>query len=863
MTVKEFVRWLYPFTKGGEINHVFVIAQAALESGWGKKKVGNNNLFGVTKGSWNGKTVLVKTTEFFSSPGIKFDPPEEVHSVTKMPGGRYKYSVSRLFRDYDSVKQCLDDHLDILKKPHFDHAWPHRNDPRKYVQALQSGKYKYATGPAYVPTMLKIISMVEKELKDISLSESKGREGRVSNAKESSGGKNLPPCSANIYRGSDVCEIQKLIDNLKEKKYISDISKEDFLKFSDGTKTNAQKILEKYNPEMKKKYEDEIKNNQPPVIVPGTPYTLPSSNINVEIEELLSSDLFLEQKSDFTAYWTEKQTQLLSDPNYVHWETFSGGMTQAQLKALNLQVWIYSISNNSIFNVSPWVRSCSTSKDMNVGNFSLELIPTDEIVDGGGAVPIARQYNVVDNYGNINLDWFTKNVQTNDVVFIRYERLKLEGEKEVGNVSTSQLTNKLVWDMIGLVDNVMTSINAESTDYFINISGRDLMKLFIEDGSYFIPLRYVEGSPDRWFYGGDPESSWFKRNMVSGSYDNYLMYEFQRIDSYSSFIINCLSNIGIVPDSVFEGCSRRKEAKGVWKIVKMYVDKILDDRRIVDFSLANPEGTLLDLFNKICQKPFVEFWGDTWGSGFDITIRQPPHTKSAIQSVVNNSEFISISSSDILSLSLQYDDRVYGWYRLMPQNALMGSSQFSSLAFTPIIFLDEFVSRFGNKRLITTDIYLSEKSLKGSEGDRNENTMISALQSDLLYTIETNAYLPFTRKGTITLNGDRRIKVGTFILCEATQELFYVLSVNNSITISDSSIDRITTITVERGMRLDCITDPNINYFNIVDIERIRNSLKKQGSEDTNRNESSDNIGVNKKSFEYFISRKFYDTDRK
>ena len=36
MTVKEFVKWIYPAAKCGEISPVFVTAQAALESGWGK-----------------------------------------------------------------------------------------------------------------------------------------------------------------------------------------------------------------------------------------------------------------------------------------------------------------------------------------------------------------------------------------------------------------------------------------------------------------------------------------------------------------------------------------------------------------------------------------------------------------------------------------------------------------------------------------------------------------------------------------------------------------------------------------------------------------------------------------------------------
>ena len=48
MTPKEFVAWIYPAAERiGEISPLFVTAQAALESGWGKSAIGNN-LFGIT-----------------------------------------------------------------------------------------------------------------------------------------------------------------------------------------------------------------------------------------------------------------------------------------------------------------------------------------------------------------------------------------------------------------------------------------------------------------------------------------------------------------------------------------------------------------------------------------------------------------------------------------------------------------------------------------------------------------------------------------------------------------------------------------------------------------------------------------------
>ena len=81
----------------------------------------------------------------------------------------------------------------------------------------------------------------------------------------------------------------------------------------------------------------------------------------------------------------------------------------------------------------------------------------------------------------------------------------------------------------------------------------------------------------------------------------------------------------------------------------MWIDKQLSDRRIVDRSLANPEGTLFDLFKKICQEPFVEFWGDTWNEGFDILIRKPPFTRSAITKALMGQQYITVKSKDVYS----------------------------------------------------------------------------------------------------------------------------------------------------------------------------------------------------------------------
>lgn len=141
----------------------FVTAQAILESGWGKSRVGRFNLFGITKGSnWTGKTVLIKTHEYFNTPSRTFAAPERVVSVTKCKTpGRWYYVVYRLFKDFDSLADCLKEHFRLLQKPGFADAWPYRKDAEEFARRICDNRgSRYATSPDYLTTMLALIKTV-------------------------------------------------------------------------------------------------------------------------------------------------------------------------------------------------------------------------------------------------------------------------------------------------------------------------------------------------------------------------------------------------------------------------------------------------------------------------------------------------------------------------------------------------------------------------------------------------------------------------------------------------------------------------------------------------------------------------------
>lgn len=168
MTPKKFVEWLNPAAKAIDVSPVFIMAQAALESGWGGSTIGKYNIFGITRGGWpEDKCLLVTTTEYFKTKGVKFNSPECVISIKYVPEKKlYRYVCRRLFRNYGSLSEALNDHAKVLRAS-FPDAWPYRMSPEVFVEKIQSGKKKYATSPTYVQTMKKMFAMIRKEQKEV------------------------------------------------------------------------------------------------------------------------------------------------------------------------------------------------------------------------------------------------------------------------------------------------------------------------------------------------------------------------------------------------------------------------------------------------------------------------------------------------------------------------------------------------------------------------------------------------------------------------------------------------------------------------------------------------------------------------
>lgn len=121
----------------------FMLGQAALESGWGKKEIKSvdgtpsHNIFGMKATSqWKGKTVDAVTTEYVN--GVAYRKLEK-------------------FKAYDSYSEAFKDYAKLLtKNPRYENVIANAKDATSFAYGLQ--KAGYATDPQYANKLSKIIN---------------------------------------------------------------------------------------------------------------------------------------------------------------------------------------------------------------------------------------------------------------------------------------------------------------------------------------------------------------------------------------------------------------------------------------------------------------------------------------------------------------------------------------------------------------------------------------------------------------------------------------------------------------------------------------------------------------------------------
>lgn len=148
----EFIATMLPMAEKAAkrlgVEARFLVAQAALETGWGKsmikQKDGSNshNLFGIKATGWQGESAKVTTTEYVNG------------KATKQVAG---------FRAYDSFEQSFNDYVRLLEsndryKPAIQVAST-SGDSERFVKELQ--RAGYATDPQYARKINQIARKVQ------------------------------------------------------------------------------------------------------------------------------------------------------------------------------------------------------------------------------------------------------------------------------------------------------------------------------------------------------------------------------------------------------------------------------------------------------------------------------------------------------------------------------------------------------------------------------------------------------------------------------------------------------------------------------------------------------------------------------
>lgn len=251
-------------------------------------------------------------------------------------------------------------------------------------------------------------------------------------------------------------------------------------------------------------------------------------------------------------------------------------------------------------------------------------------------------------------------------------------------------------------------------------------------------------------------------------------------------------------------------APGIWQIIKTVIDPEVSKLQINDATISFMQGSLLNFVDKVCQKPFVEFWGDTYGDQYYFIIRKPPFTRQSFLSL----PMVKIDEGDVFSDSLGYEtEACYSWYSLEPNGNYIGGDEVI-FQYLQAVFFTEYAEIWGSKPLSITTNYIT--FIK-----ENGDVQVKQAEQDLKFIIDCNSYLPFTRRGSITIRGDRRIKRGMKILYSPTDEYYYVDSVSNNFSAQDGMLERTTTLSVSRGMStfhadIEIEDKYTASYFNLI-----------------------------------------------
>ncbi|MCC4785401.1 flagellar assembly peptidoglycan hydrolase FlgJ [Vibrio splendidus] len=147
---ESFVTSMKPYAEKAAsalgVDSSLLLAQAALETGWGSKMIKNslgnsNNLFNIKADrSWKGDKVATQTLEFHGKTAVK---------------------ESASFRSYSNFEESFNDYVKFLNEnPRYETALQHQGNSENFIKGIhQAG---YATDPNYADKVLRVKAKIDE-----------------------------------------------------------------------------------------------------------------------------------------------------------------------------------------------------------------------------------------------------------------------------------------------------------------------------------------------------------------------------------------------------------------------------------------------------------------------------------------------------------------------------------------------------------------------------------------------------------------------------------------------------------------------------------------------------------------------------
>lgn len=327
----------------------------------------------------------------------------------------------------------------------------------------------------------------------------------------------------------------------------------------------------------------------------------------VTYELAISQTNFEAQTDNIYAFENEQIQNILQNEGYI-----IDNVTRKTSPGCSVWGWfksLYYVGSLDNTNVLDTVRS-NTTKFMDISDYIINMSTNVSLTGGTFSITLpiinsVEQLLKVQSNANINLPWqfltytdrqaekidlyqygeyffhkggnvatdcnyFNWLIQSNDLLFISFERLEIE--KSLGNS---------VFDMIGLVDNVTVYQDANGNGN-VTVSGRDLMKLLTDDSSLFFNTSTVWGESQIFAntesagkqgdirdadMSGKRSTPLNRLRRSTNEIDVFAVPFNRSLDFIMKGVISQLANIEIVPDYVFEDWGDRRT-----KFAELYPD---------------------------------------------------------------------------------------------------------------------------------------------------------------------------------------------------------------------------------------------------------------------------------------------------